>query len=391
MTALERLRGKEDRRSLFSKKPLAKKFKRVFGRGQNRFTSIRLRYARQRVWRQHNLLLFRRQNMQQQPSIVWEAPLLAWLESYLQDTISQQQQKSIAFSKVVYNLTACRDFLSLYAGEDLHKQKDMLQELSRLRWETRGRFVSNWEEALVVLRSVAQLEETLEEAAPAATDETEDRPVRDWVRRWDEASHIKKGDGNDKSAISESKLMFARIIVQQPANSRTADYDAQDALLEEQLLAKADDTEEAGDDGEIAIEPLTPEQQAQLYEAIEEGPEIVAKIKEDTVQRRSLSTLLPGEWVNDEVIHCYMQMLSSPGQHFFKSFFMTKLLNEGDLHKSGQYEYRNVKRWSKKVEGMYLGRVLFVSQIFHNNTQEKMFSSLTKSSFPSTKTMPIGR
>ena len=37
--------------------------------------------------------------------------------------------------------------------------------------------------------------------------------------------------------------------------------------------------------------------------------------------------------------------------HFFKSFFMTKLLNEGHAEKDGEYEYRNVKRWSKKVPG----------------------------------------
>jgi sentrin-specific protease 1 len=37
--------------------------------------------------------------------------------------------------------------------------------------------------------------------------------------------------------------------------------------------------------------------------------------------------------------------------HFFKSFFMTKLLNEGHATRSGMYEYSNVKRWSKKVPG----------------------------------------
>ena len=39
--------------------------------------------------------------------------------------------------------------------------------------------------------------------------------------------------------------------------------------------------------------------------------------------------------------------------HFFKSFFITKLLNEGHLNPAieGKYEYRNVKRWYKKVPG----------------------------------------
>ena len=39
--------------------------------------------------------------------------------------------------------------------------------------------------------------------------------------------------------------------------------------------------------------------------------------------------------------------------HFFKSFFITKLLNEGhaDPTMNGKYEYRQVKRWSKNVPG----------------------------------------
>ena len=37
--------------------------------------------------------------------------------------------------------------------------------------------------------------------------------------------------------------------------------------------------------------------------------------------------------------------------HFFKSFFVTKLLNQGHHTLAGVYEYRNVKRWSKKVPG----------------------------------------
>ena len=99
-----------------------------------------------------------------------------------------------------------------------------------------------------------------------------------------------------------------------------------------------------------------------------EGPagEILIQVgKEDSVQRQSMHRLQPGQWLNDEVINYFYIMLATRDEemcrldpsrkrnHFFKSFFMTKLLNEGnaDASKDGQYEYRNVKRWSKKVPG----------------------------------------
>mmetsp|Transcript_63781 Transcript_63781/g.94737 ORF Transcript_63781/g.94737 Transcript_63781/m.94737 type:complete len:213 (-) Transcript_63781:408-1046(-) len=37
--------------------------------------------------------------------------------------------------------------------------------------------------------------------------------------------------------------------------------------------------------------------------------------------------------------------------HFFKSFFITKLFDEGNAATQGKYNYNNVKRWSKRVPG----------------------------------------
>ena len=89
------------------------------------------------------------------------------------------------------------------------------------------------------------------------------------------------------------------------------------------------------------------------------GPEeeIVGIAGTDTVQRGSVRRLRPTKWLNDEVIHYFLTMLARreeqlsyefPAQrrcHFFKSYFMTKLLGEGG------YRYANVKRWSRKVRG----------------------------------------
>ena len=99
--------------------------------------------------------------------------------------------------------------------------------------------------------------------------------------------------------------------------------------------------------------------------------EIVAILDTDSVQRQSLHKLQPGIWLNDEVIHYYLQILAkrdselaarSPGRkrsHFFKSFFITKLLDEAG------YNYENVERWSQKVPGkdiFALDKIFFPSE-----------------------------
>jgi sentrin-specific protease 1 len=78
-------------------------------------------------------------------------------------------------------------------------------------------------------------------------------------------------------------------------------------------------------------------------------------------------------WLNDEVVNFYMAMLqerdarlcsASNGtrlpSHYFNSFFMTKLLE------NGQYNYGQVKRWSKKFDVFALDRVFIPINL--NNT-----------------------
>eukprot|EP00536_Pseudo-nitzschia_multiseries_P008221 jgi/Psemu1/257011/estExt_Genewise1Plus.C_2060009 len=104
------------------------------------------------------------------------------------------------------------------------------------------------------------------------------------------------------------------------------------------------------------------------------GGEIIAQVGADSVQRASMRTLQPGMWLNDEIVHYFYLMLAKRDEelcindtsrkrsHFFKSFFITKLLNEGNSSCDGKYEYRNVKRWSKKVPGkdiFQLDKILF--------------------------------
>lgn len=116
------------------------------------------------------------------------------------------------------------------------------------------------------------------------------------------------------------------------------------------------------------MRPLDDDEMAIVKQAIfgmGPGTEILAESETEQVQRQSIRRLAPGQWLNDEVISFFLYTLTKRDQemckqepsrkrsHFFKSFFITKLFDEGnnDPAKDGVYNYKNVKRWSKKVPG----------------------------------------
>jgi sentrin-specific protease 1 len=145
--------------------------------------------------------------------------------------------------------------------------------------------------------------------------------------------------------------------------------------LEERLAKKE---EEEKDAAKKLLRPLTDEENDIVQEALYGNgmpTEKVATSETDSVQRKSMQTLRPCAWLNDEVIHYFLHVLSMrdealsnriPGRkrsHFFKSFFFTKLLDEGATN---TYRYSNVKRWSKKVPGkdiFQLDKIFFVCNI----------------------------
>jgi Ulp1 protease family, C-terminal catalytic domain len=131
--------------------------------------------------------------------------------------------------------------------------------------------------------------------------------------------------------------------------------------LEERMKLK-----EAKERAASLMRPLTVEEKKIVEDAVYgsgPGGEVIAQCGSDTVLRQSMRTLQPGQWLNDEVIHYFLVMLANRDEelckldsnrkrsHFFKSFFLTKLLNIGNATRDGVYEYSNVKRWSKKVPG----------------------------------------
>lgn len=124
--------------------------------------------------------------------------------------------------------------------------------------------------------------------------------------------------------------------------------------------------------------------------------EVVTQVGTDLVLRESIQRLRPKKWLNDEVIHIYFAMLgkhdeelcrldpSRKPSHFFKSFLMTSLLNVAGTE-NGQYEYKNVKRWSKKVPGKSFHNKLqsFVRFNCFANTLEPSFHSGRQGHFQS--------
>jgi sentrin-specific protease 1 len=116
------------------------------------------------------------------------------------------------------------------------------------------------------------------------------------------------------------------------------------------------------------LRELTVEEQQIVQKSVYgKGPlnEVLAKVGTDSVRRESMHRLQPGKWLNDEIIHYFFKMLairdekmsqadpSRKRSHFFKSFFVTKQLNEGhdDPNMEGKYEYKNVERWSRFAPG----------------------------------------
>lgn len=170
-----------------------------------------------------------------------------------------------------------------------------------------------------------------------------------------------------ESVLDESDLRMAERIAEAEKAARSKDLAAAAAL--EAGIAEREERErveeEARSRATSLLRPLTDEEQTIARNAIYGiGPEdqILAESETDSVQRVSMQKLRPGVWLNDEVIHYFLLMLTrrdeqlcmdDPGRkrcHFFKSFFMTKLLDEGSMS-GGGYRYANVKRWSKKVPG----------------------------------------
>ncbi|KAI7853548.1 hypothetical protein BDC45DRAFT_545535 [Circinella umbellata] len=92
------------------------------------------------------------------------------------------------------------------------------------------------------------------------------------------------------------------------------------------------------------------------------GPQELAQLKTAVVQYSDIQKLKPGEWLNDEIINFYMELIAdrsrsetaiaekAPSVHCYSTFFCSTLRENG---------YAKVRRWTKRVD-IFSKDLLFV-------------------------------
>ncbi|XP_066470839.1 sentrin-specific protease 1 isoform X2 [Tiliqua scincoides] len=104
------------------------------------------------------------------------------------------------------------------------------------------------------------------------------------------------------------------------------------------------------DNGEEEFPEITEEMEREIKSVLRSGnqDEVLSEAFRLTITRKDIQTLNNLNWLNDEIINFYMNMLMErskqkgfPTVHAFNTFFFTKLKTAG---------YQAVKRWTKKVD-----------------------------------------
>jgi sentrin-specific protease 1 len=274
-----------------------------------------------------------------------------------------------------------------------------LNKLEKLP-ESSIKIISSWSDARKVLSSVVELPEDDAPTDLKKSGEDESDSVDKWIHRLEETTRkervdelvpstarwkqvalvpklnklgrgrgdVEERDGHYRQTAMDKADEMVVIRLGQEFENHQARFDRRPVKDVERRMIEKEKAAEAKKKAASLMRPLTGNEQKIVKEAMYSmGPsnQVIAKSGADSVQRGSIQTLQPGQWLNDEVIHYFYEMLAKRDEemcqkdssrkrcHFFKSFFMTKLLNEGNSNPvlDGKYEYNNVKRWSKKVPG----------------------------------------
>ncbi|PKK16440.1 sentrin-specific protease 1-like, partial [Columba livia] len=103
-------------------------------------------------------------------------------------------------------------------------------------------------------------------------------------------------------------------------------------------------------DSEEEFPEITEEMEKEIKSVFRGGnqDEVLSEAFRLTITRKDIQTLNNLNWLNDEIINFYMNLLMErskekglPAVHAFNTFFFTKLKTAG---------YQAVKRWTKKVD-----------------------------------------
>ncbi|VEU43016.1 unnamed protein product [Pseudo-nitzschia multistriata] len=154
----------------------------------------------------------------------------------------------------------------------------------------------------------------------------------------------------ERESIEKADLYFnARIPNAEALYKHVQRRDDRITELEERMKAK-----EAEERASSLMQTLNDDDRQIVEDAIHGhggDDQIIAQVGADSVRRASMRTLKPGMWLNDEIIHYFYLMLAKRDEglwkndpslkrsHFFKSFFITKLLNEGSAICDGNNIY----------------------------------------------------
>lgn len=169
----------------------------------------------------------------------------------------------------------------------------------------------------------------------------------DWLKGW------QKQISNQKEQTKEDIERAAMVL-----KSKKADYkeivDQMERDIQNKLtLSTIEILEEAYEDEEEEKEELpeiTPKMDEEIEGALHPHPpeEVLVEAFHLQIRRRDMETLQDLNWLNDEVINFYMNLLmergkldNMPSVYAFNTFFYTKLLSGG---------HSVLRRWTRKVD-----------------------------------------
>lgn len=335
-------------------------------------------------------LLRNDQQQQQQCTVLTLANALAGsrnvIDVYAECATTMEDLESVAHPKLVSRSFRDRVLFRRKPKMDpvTNRKYAIVNALNRLQETPKSSTtpVTSWEDAMEALSKVMHFPEDdagADENATAArnehTSKTKGDSVDDFVHRM---RQMRLQDAT-LPGLRDSQRQWLEIATYAAEPVRvTPQLEEEEAEKEKGRLQEQEREREAQERASDLLRPLKPDERQRIFDAMDEsaGPddEVICTTDTDSIQRASLRTLRPHEWLNDEVIHYFLVMLSKRDEqldrpkrtHFFKSFFMTKLRNEGNADPAldGVYCYANVKRWSKKVTGKNECECLRLSAIF---------------------------
>ncbi|XP_067641015.1 uncharacterized protein Ulp1 isoform X3 [Eurosta solidaginis] len=190
-------------------------------------------------------------------------------------------------------------------------------------------------------------------------------PVNTLQERFNTSPHLKenwlealksKWTEKKKSRLQEVNDTV-NVVEKLTAERRAAELEMQDRLRKIQIVDPdflvIDDFPIPEVEEEPEFVELTPEYQAKIKAAIIGPPDQVLVSKFNlNITRRDIHTLLGNNWLNDEVINFYMNLITERGEtkhethglpnvYAMNTFFIPRLLTAG---------HSGVKRWTRKVD-----------------------------------------